>query len=510
MNRYKFIVFMIFVLVLGLCLRIYNLGKYDFWYDEAISLISAQNISPQIILDYGKYLTSPVLFCFLLKGWMLWGESEFLLRLLPLIFGFLSIICTYLIGKELSNRKVGLIGAFLLAISPFHIYYSQELRGYTLAVFLTLMSIYFFINILKENKLSSWIYFVLFTTLCLYAHNFTLFILLAENIYLFTFFGKNKKMGTSWMTSQLVILSLYAPWLIIVTYQILRGKIFSAFFWVPQPSIQTVIHTFNVFNLGYNSTKALYLCGFLVFFFLFLSGIWKGVRKKEKMHLLLFWLFIPMIITIFISIILKPSSIYLYRALIYVSPAYYIIVAEGLNNIRKPGIAFTSLSIIIILTTFALWNQYNNVFALSVIPYRPAIFARKEIESAADYIQKDFQEGDAIAHTCRSTVAPFIFYQDNKLEQQWVVSANNTDWLHWKEIFSQPSVSNVNLLKPFLGVDIKQLGENYKRIWLVSSGWELDVRESPDIKESLDNNFAIIRKKEFKGISTYLYKIKEK
>ena len=511
MSKRKDILFLIFILTIGLLLRIYGLSKYDFWYDEAISVITAETIVYQNFFDYGKYFTDPPLFYFLLKFWMLLGKSEFLLRLLPLIFGFLSIISIYFVGKVLFNKKVGLIGMFLLAISPFHIYYSQELRSYALVTLLTLMSIYLFVRILKENKLLLWIWFIVFTVFCLYSHNIGLFLLPAENIYFFSFYEKHKKICSRWLISQLTILLFYVPWLVMLIYQIIKIQIPLAFFWVPKPSPQVIIHTFNIFNLGYNATRAAYLYAFLIFLSLFLWGVWKGKEEKTKIYLLLYWLFVPIIITIFISTILKQGSLYLYRTLIYISPAYYIIVANGLNSIKKQSISFTLLSIIIILSIHPLQNQYNNIFFLSVIPYRPAVFEKKEFKSAADYIKRDFQEGDIIAHTCRSTLPPFIHYHNNKLEEKWAVTSNNIDWLHWKKIFSHDlSLSTLSLFKSFLCMDIKELSKDYRRIWLVFSGWEINERESSEIKKWLDDNLKILKEKDFKGINIYLYKTNDK
>ena len=128
MSKRKVVFSLIFILIIGLFLRIYGLDKYDFWYDEAVTLLAAKELTLRSVLTFSQLPLNPSLFYFLVKFWMLLGKSEFILRLLPLTFGFLSIITIYFVGKALFNRKAGLIGAFLLAISPFHIYYSQELR----------------------------------------------------------------------------------------------------------------------------------------------------------------------------------------------------------------------------------------------------------------------------------------------------------------------------------------------------------------------------------------------
>ncbi len=508
MNKGKIAFSLILILIIGLSFRIYNLGKYDFWSDEAISLIAAKYTLSYFALTYLIFplpIFTQFLFDLLLKFWLPLGKSEFVLRLLPLTFGFLSIIGIYLVGKALFDKKTGLIAAFLLAISPFHIYYAQELRAYTLFCFLSLASIYFLIKALKEDKFSSWVWFVFSTILCLYAHNMALLLLVAENAYFFLFYKGDKKMRLSWRIGQLTILLFYVPWLSVLIYQVFVAKTMSIYFWVPQPSLQAIIHTFNIFNLGYHATKAMYLYAAFVFFPLFLLGLWEAGKEKARVSLLLCWLFIPIITAIFISFALKPSSIYLYRAFINISPAYYLIVASGLSSVKKYALWIVSLSLIIILSAFSLKNQYNNIFPpLKIFDLR-GIFVKKDYKSPIAYIKKDFREGDVIAHSSRSTLIPFMYYYNNKVEQKWVMPPDYIDWLYWKR-----AVINPILHSPFTPAGIKQLTEDYQKIWLVFSGWEIENRESPETKQWLDKNCKLLKEKDFKGVSIYLYKVNKK
>ena len=70
-------------------------------------------------------------------------------RLIP---GSLSVLLIYKFGKELFNKNAGLIAALIMAVSVFQIKYSQEARTYSLIVFLTLLSNYFFLRLLSGYK----------------------------------------------------------------------------------------------------------------------------------------------------------------------------------------------------------------------------------------------------------------------------------------------------------------------------------------------------------------------
>lgn len=522
MNRKRALFLLILILLMGFCLRIYNLGAHSFWYDEAVSIIGAKSINLSYMINYWLYFTDPPLFYLLLRFWTYLGESEFILRLLPLIFGILSIISIYLIGQRLFDKKVGLISAFILAISPFHLYYSQELRTHALTTFLALMSVYYLIKVFGEDKRSSWLGLIVFTTLCIYSHHIALFLIIAQNFFFFLFYKKHRIQLQRWLMSQFTIFLLYLPFLNILIKQIIRAETSNISFWLPEPSLSTFIQLFRIFNAGYNATTPVHYFAILLFFLLFLLGVYCGRKEKEKTFLLLSWLFIPIIMVMILSLAIMP--LFLFRTLIYISPAYYIVIAYGLSKIKRRAIYFSLLSVLIMLSTLSFKNYYQSVFPFPVYPYRPGVFVRKENRLAAEYIQKRFQEGDIVVHTCRSTLAPFIYYHiyyhNNKLENRWVVLSGNVDWAHWSKHFhdfpptntqNQQSVTEM-IAEQFRAIEIRQLlVKNRERIWLVLSSWEAEkVDELPKmIKQYLDNHI-MVDSKEFVGMEIYLYQIKPK
>jgi len=69
----------------------------------------------------------------LLRAWEFFsGRSEFALRYFSLIFGVLGVALIYRLGRRGLGTGAGVIAALLLTLQPFHTFYSQDARMYSL------------------------------------------------------------------------------------------------------------------------------------------------------------------------------------------------------------------------------------------------------------------------------------------------------------------------------------------------------------------------------------------
>lgn len=123
----------------------------------------------------------------------LFGQSDLVLRLTSVLAGVLSIGAMYFVGKE-KEEKTGLICAGLTSISAFLIYYSQEVRFYSILFFFSAMALLFTIRCLKSPSRKNLIWFTVSSFLILFTHTigfvFVFFNLLFLSIALFNKFKK--------------------------------------------------------------------------------------------------------------------------------------------------------------------------------------------------------------------------------------------------------------------------------------------------------------------------------
>lgn len=128
-NVYLFLLSLL--VICGTILRFYNLGFNSLWLDEASTLTFARQTLTGIWASVAGGEFNPPLFYWMEHAMLAFGDSEFVLRFLPALFGVLSIPVVYCIGKEFIDRKAGLLAATLMTFSPFAVYYSQDARAYT-------------------------------------------------------------------------------------------------------------------------------------------------------------------------------------------------------------------------------------------------------------------------------------------------------------------------------------------------------------------------------------------
>lgn len=170
--------YLILIVALSLALRLSVINQ-SFWLDEAAQAVLSHNpfADGSFSADF-----QPPLFYYLTHVWIELGNifglrSEAFLRLLPVGFGIATIVLLYLFAKEQFGRRVGLVSSLILASSPFHIYYSQEFRMYSMLTFVALLSWYF----LRKRQ---WLGFAIATTISIFTHYFAFFNLAAQIVYI--------------------------------------------------------------------------------------------------------------------------------------------------------------------------------------------------------------------------------------------------------------------------------------------------------------------------------------
>lgn len=510
-KKYSLLILLLLLLV-GIALRLYKLEEYSFSSDEAIIAVNTSGTvidSISRIKDFISNVPSAVAlasYTFIVIIWrQIFGGNDFGLRLLAVVFGAGSIAAIYCLGKILFNsKKAGLFSAFLLTISPLHIYYSQELSAYSLITLLSILSVYFFIRALKEPRLVFWLGYVIFNALNVYIHFMTVFLLLAE-ISFFIIRRKNyRKEIRKWLASNFIVSAVVIPCLFIVIIASISSAMRMRYSqWVPKPGISSVFFTIKNFSIGYNVPKIVYLFATSIFSALFFYGIFK-TKDKEKLSLVLFCLIIPVLAVFLLS---QFNMVYLDRFLIPSSVFYYLIIANGLVALNGKRLAVVLLGISF-LCVWALGNYYNNYLPVS-FAQRGGVFKKNDCRAAANFIINEFKPGDVVFHTCRNTVFPCAYYFSGNAKTVLNDAENSIILLFNKDNVLVPYKYDLVNDKYVAQKNIRIEGS--QRAWVVLSHWDFENKlknnsySGLQVVNWMDNNYIRKRSREFNGVIVYLY-----
>ncbi len=209
------------LLALASFLRALRLGWQPLWWDEGYSVWFATNPIGMMLAQTARDIHPPLYYA-LLHGWIaLVGARPEALRLFSVMVGALAVALMYAVGRWLGGERVGFVAALLLAVNPFHIYYSQEVRMYGLVALWSLASVGLAARLMDESagdggkrRWPLWLGYAAATAAAIYTQYYALFLPLAQTVYLLRQGRRWRHLVRPWLTAQVALALLYLPWLL--------------------------------------------------------------------------------------------------------------------------------------------------------------------------------------------------------------------------------------------------------------------------------------------------------
>lgn len=194
----------VIILGLSLILRLIGLNQ-SMWLDEAISANVAKIPITKIIQNFSINDFHPPIHYWFLNIWIkIFGTQVWIMRLSSVLFSLVTIWLVYKIGQKLKNEKTGIWAAILVGVNPLLIYFSQELRMYSMVTMWLTGSIYFLIKILKKENWKDILGFNLLVGLSFLTFYGSIFLIAAELLYILI----NKKIKLFLKSSIGIILAI--------------------------------------------------------------------------------------------------------------------------------------------------------------------------------------------------------------------------------------------------------------------------------------------------------------
>jgi len=357
------------IVILGLILRFFDLSRKPLWLDEATtnSLTTQPNIMAVITAASNDH-HAPLHFVTI---WLVKfiGSTEFLLRLPSAIAGTLTIIAIFFIAKELYDGRAGLIAAALLAVSPVHLYYSQDARMYGMAVLFVAIAVWMFLRASRTGDLRDWLFFGGACTLAFYTHFYTAFIIaaLVAGYFILRFreffpqktegpHGANafllphdlKNFGCGLALAAILVLPLFGSFVSQSGYFVSHTFNWGLSMWDIPPA------TFIAFSAYYEIVAVLFIC-------LMVAGLAMVGKKKAEMAIALcVIMFIPIFISMYLSSIIPFNIRYhLYLIVVFLSLVAIPLAWLSTKVSADHGTA-AFVAIIILLSMIPVYAYYTD------------------------------------------------------------------------------------------------------------------------------------------------------
>ncbi len=367
------------VLLLAAAMRLWGLGRESIWWDEAYSIAWSQH-DLGWLLDYLRTSdVHPPAYYAVLHGWVVaLGPGVAETRLLSALLGLAGIAAAYLLGRDMFRPRVGVLFALFVAVSEFHLYYSQEVRSYIMLFAASVVSMHAYWQLFHRPDAPrlGWrfAYYVAATTLLLYTHFTGVFVVVAQVAHRAIILANapDRKAFLLWAASQALVAALFLPWFLVLLEQAARVE---QGFWIPKPTLAagqrppdfSVGGTFRQFTGGGPRAWVAWL---LVGNGLAASTLATLNRERNpddseshrpypaaKVLLLVAWLLCSVLLPFFQSMLSQP--IYLSRIVIPALAPLWLLAAVGVARLRLPAAQTVAAGLVVALAVPGLADYYT-------------------------------------------------------------------------------------------------------------------------------------------------------
>jgi 4-amino-4-deoxy-L-arabinose transferase-like glycosyltransferase len=321
------------VTLLGLVVRLYGLTNYGVWFDEAyhIQLVQLPTITAMLDAVLSNPPSDP-LYVLLLRPWVgLFGPGDGSVRTMSVLLSTATLPATYWLGKIVAGRAVGLVGALLLAVSPYAVELGQEAALYVLASLTTTLVLAAGWRWWVSGQGAS--LYVALGILAIYSHYVVLPILaLFGLLALHPAAGPRRVSARAWLLAHGVIFTAWLPWLVALIMSWQSSLVPRATLRHPATP-EEVLGALVKFTSGSASLlqgeRILEAIGLLAGAGLFAAGWWEG-RDRERRALRLI-VVISAIIFLLPAIISAATGLWLFvdHFMLFLLPALLIVLAAS-------------------------------------------------------------------------------------------------------------------------------------------------------------------------------------
>lgn len=375
---------------------VFLLAPQSLRLDEAQSLWETSR-SPHAILTTVAQDVHVPLYHELLHAWRnVAGDSVVSARVLSLAFFLMAIPAMYALGAYAYGPAAGIFVASLFTLSPFMNWYASEIRMYTLFALIAILQQYFFLRLFKRESDAAWIGYGITTVVGIYVHYFFFLILFTEAVF---FFARRSLFSASalrrFISAWAVAALSFVPW---IWYVIRQGQAQNQ---QPLLAVPTTVDLFNVFSqflFGFqsNAINTIFLSLWPVLILVAFLALRKHSTGRPETDFFMLSVILPVGLALAISLVVP---LFVSRYLIFVIPAFYLLIANIFSRYPLPG-RWVAGGALIALMVAMLGVQ--TVSAMTPV--------KEDYRAAVSYLSLNARPQDVILISAPFTIYPIQYY----------------------------------------------------------------------------------------------------
>lgn len=342
----RFIFLTIFLSAASLRLAAYT--NDNFWFDEAytyqIAKLPLKELTLATLAD-----NNPPFYYLLIHFVLKISQNEIIIRLPSLAASLFSIWFVYKITKKISDERTSQLAIILFAISPLTIYLSTEARPHSLAILITVLTIYYFLNLIKNPTMRDFILLSAIFTLGIYTQYYLLLLALPLT---WIIFKKSSSLIKRWLLFMSASIATLIPWVITSTNFKHAGcycpnTLTSLYLTLISPAVN-LVGQFTPSDLTNSNffIILLFASASIAAVIFFVKGL--AVSQLKSVYL------IPIVI---LSVLGLFKGVFSPKAFAIFSPVYLIITAQAVS--KKPKV---TAMIVLLVSTVSLIEVFNPDF----------------------------------------------------------------------------------------------------------------------------------------------------
>lgn len=328
-KNWKEIIILFLCLLIGFALRFYTFDQKSLWMDEIYTYDDSRDDFEGQLRFYGESPTflHPPLFFVLTHLFYPFPKPERDLRIIPLIFGTLSIPMIYFLARSFSPA-IALPCALSLTFMAYHISLSQDGRSYSLLMFFGMTGLYFFMKHLKTQKKGYLVLVALFFAILFHtSYSAIPFIALSQILWFYQIDENTKypSISSIFILNGLLFL-LCLPWITFLAFHY-KGQAVS--------DIRNLQDTLSFWDILYGIFHDWVPYAPLVITSVILLILYPLFSKKRENALLLLSVFVlPVVVVYFHCRLFNITHFVTSKYFIGVLPLFFITIFLSLNTIE--------------------------------------------------------------------------------------------------------------------------------------------------------------------------------